>query len=414
MAVKELYLAWEDPIARKWLPVGRLTIDDNNIYRFAYTKGAKSSRNFVPFARMAQLNKVYTSETLFPLFSNRLLSESRPEYKDYMEWLDIKGNECDPLTMLAITEGIRGTDTLEVFQHPKPNDEGKYEVKFFNHGLRHLPKRVIDRVNNLQNGDRLFILPDIQNNYDPMALILRTDDPVEMVGYCPRYLSPEFYELLGKTRTMDIKVSVEKVNVDAPLRLRLLCKMVAPWPEGFEPCSGEEFKPLFEYDCGLKPLPKIETLVASKGVSHSSHVGDLRSKGHYDIGTNDSKKSSGMVDYLPPGRVLGSNGKQMKNSRYGSRQEHKVARQLRGHGAKVSMSPGSRGAADLKAKFPSGRSWNVQVKSSRSGTAASPSAKELGRLKISASRSNATPVVAKVTPKGTSYKSARSGRKVSP
>ena len=106
--------------------------------------------------------------------------------------------------------------------------------------------------------------------------------------------------------------------------------------------------------------------------------------------------------------------KLMKNSRYGSRQEHKVARQLRGHGAKVSMSPGNRGAADLKARFASGKSWNVQVKSSRSGTPASPSTKDLGRLKISASRSAATPVVAKVTPKGISYKSARSGRKVSP
>ena len=104
----------------------------------------------------------------------------------------------------------------------------------------------------------------------------------------------------------------------------------------------------------------------------------------------------------------------MKNSRYGQRQEQKVARQLRGHGAKVKMSPGSRGASDLKASFPSGRSWNVQVKSSRSGTAVSPSTKELGRLKISASRSGATPVVAKKTPKGITYRSARSGRKLNP
>jgi len=228
MTVKELYLAWEDPIDRKWLPVGCLTIDDNNIYRFVYTKGAESSRNFVPFARMDQLDKVYTSETLFPLFSNRLLLDSRPEKKNYKEWLDIEENECDPLTMLAITEGIRGTDTFEVFPYPKPNDEGQYAVKFLSHGLRYLPEYVIERINNLQKGDRLFILPDIQNSYDPMALALRTDDPVEMVGYCPRYLSPDFYELLEKTRTIDIEVSVERANVDAPFQLRLLCKIVAP------------------------------------------------------------------------------------------------------------------------------------------------------------------------------------------
>ena len=260
MTANELYLAWEDPIDRKWLPVGRLTIDENNIYRFVYTKGAESSRNFVPLARMNQLDKVYTSEALFPLFNNRLLSYSRPEYKNYMEWLDIKGDEYNPLTVLAITEGIRGTDTFEVFQCPKPNDEGKYEVKFFSHGLRYLPSHVIERVNNFQKGDRLFILPDIQNSYDPMALALRTDDPVEIVGYCPRYLSPDFYELLEKTRTIDIEVSVVRVNVGAPFRLRLLCKIVAPWPEGFQPCSAEEFKPLVGYDYELKPLLKLRPL----------------------------------------------------------------------------------------------------------------------------------------------------------
>ncbi|MBW2119935.1 MAG: DNA-binding protein [Deltaproteobacteria bacterium] len=260
MTVKELYLAWEDPIDRKWLPVGLLTIDDNNIYRFVYTKGAESSRNFVPLARMDQLDKVYTSETLFPLFSNRLLSASRPEYENYMEWLDVNKNEYDPLTVLAITEGIRGTDTFEVFPCPKPNDEGQYAVKFLSRGLRYLSEYVIERINNLQKGDRLFIMPDIQNSYDPMALALRTDDPVEMVGYCPRYLSSDFYELLEKTRTIDIEVSVERINVDAPFRLRLLCKIVAPWPEGFKPCSAEEFKPLAGYDYELKPLQKLRPL----------------------------------------------------------------------------------------------------------------------------------------------------------
>lgn len=104
----------------------------------------------------------------------------------------------------------------------------------------------------------------------------------------------------------------------------------------------------------------------------------------------------------------------MKNCRYGKRQELKGARQLRGHGARVQVSPGSRGAADVKARFPSGKAWNVQVKSSRTGMPASPSAKELGRLKISASRSGATPVVAEVTPRGTIYRSARSGGKLKP
>ena len=415
MEQKKLYLAWQDPENRSWCPVGVLTMDENGVYRFSYTKGALISDNFVPFAGMTDHDSVYESKRdLFPLFSNRLLSHSRPEYKKYLKWLDVSEDEDNPLDMLAMTEGIRATDTLEVFKCPTRNSTGEYEIDFFSHGLRHLTKRVVERVNRLREGERLFLARDMQNRYDSSAMALRTDDPVEFVGYCPRYLSPDFWQLLEKNRTMDVLVTVERVNKDAPLNLRLLCKLVAPWPEGFEPCSNDEFKPLVEYSHLLKSSPKIETPVAFTGVSHSSPLGDLRSMGRHDIRSGNSKESSGRVDYLPTGRVLGSSEKPMKNSRYGHRQEQKVARQLRGHGAKVEMSPGSRGAADLKANFPSGRSWNVQVKSSRSGKAASPSAKESGRLKISASRSGATPVVAAVTPKGTSYRSARSGRKLNP
>lgn len=416
MEVKQLYLAWQDPKNRSWYPVGVLTIDENRTYpyRFVYTKGARSTENFVPFVGMTDPYSVYESKDLFPLFSNRLLSDSRPEYKKYLRWLHFDENADNTFDMLAMTEGIRATDTLELFKCPTPNSKGEYEIDFFSHGLRHVAKHVIERVNHLRKGERLFLARDMQNRYDSWAMALRTDDPVEFIGYCPRYLSPDFWQLLEKNRAMDVLVTVERVNEDAPLNLRLLCKLVAPWPKGFQPCSDDEFKPLVEYSYLLKSRPKIETPVAFTGVSHSSPLGDLRGKGRYDTSSRNSKKSSGRVDYLPMGRVLESSGKPMKNSRYGRRQEQKVARQLRGHGAKVEVSPGSRGAADVKASFPSGRSWNVQVKSSRSGRAASPSTKELGRLKISASRSGATPVVAKVTPKGTSYRSARSGKKLNP
>lgn len=99
---------------------------------------------------------------------------------------------------------------------------------------------------------------------------------------------------------------------------------------------------------------------------------------------------------------------------YGRGKEKEVAKSLRGKGAKVELSEGSKGAADLVAKFPSGTKWEVQVKATRSGSAASPSAKEQGRLKQVATRSSATPVVAKVSPKGIEYESARSGRKLTP
>jgi hypothetical protein len=39
---------------------------------------------------MHDLRKHYVSEILFPLFSNRLLDSSRPEYPDYVQWLGVE------------------------------------------------------------------------------------------------------------------------------------------------------------------------------------------------------------------------------------------------------------------------------------------------------------------------------------
>jgi hypothetical protein len=74
--MKTLYLAWQDPEGRRWLPVGRLSFD-GHVYRFVYTKGAKQSPRFVPFGAMRDLHVVYESAVLFPLFANRLLSKTR-------------------------------------------------------------------------------------------------------------------------------------------------------------------------------------------------------------------------------------------------------------------------------------------------------------------------------------------------
>ena len=99
---------------------------------------------------------------------------------------------------------------------------------------------------------------------------------------------------------------------------------------------------------------------------------------------------------------------------YGRAKEQKVAQSLRNRGASVATSKGSKGAADLVAKFPSGTKWAVQVKSTRAGSAATPSRRDTGRLKQVASSSRSTAVIAKVSPKGVEYKSARSGRTLTP
>ena len=134
----------------------------------------------------------------------------------------------------------------------------------------------------------------------------------------------------------------------------------------------------------------------------------------YDNNNSTSKSQMAGSIASPKDEYKKGSGVTVNQFGYGRRKEHKVAKSLRGKGASVKVSPGSRGAADLRVSFSPTRKWNVQVKSSRGSSPASPSSRDMGRLKISASRSGATPVVAKVTPKGTTYKSARTGRTLKP
>lgn len=102
------------------------------------------------------------------------------------------------------------------------------------------------------------------------------------------------------------------------------------------------------------------------------------------------------------------------NIKYGIKKERKVAQVLRSRGARVETSKGSKGAADLKARWSSGTKWHVQVKSSRTSKPSSLSRKELGRLKQGATKAGATPVIARVTLQGVEYLSARTGRNLKP
>lgn len=241
--MKTLFVTWQDPETRRWIPVGRLTYE-NGTYEFAYTRGAKASQNFVPFGRMVDLNSVYSSTELFPLFANRILSRTRPEYSEYLSWLGLDESKASELEVLARSGGQRATDTLEIIPCPEPTPDNSYVVRFFSHGLRYLAEKDQQRVGSLRPGDRLWLMRDVQNRIDAMALLMRTDDPISVVGYVPRYYSGEFSTLMEKVGQERVRVSVEQVNADAPSNFRLLCKLEAPWPADFAPCSQGQFETL--------------------------------------------------------------------------------------------------------------------------------------------------------------------------
>lgn len=242
--MKALFVAWQNPETRSWAPVGRLT-RDGELYRFVYTRGAKEmGDSFQPFGVMKDLYSSYVSEALFPLFANRVLPKSRPEYDTYLKWLGMDEAAYDVMEELSLTGGFRATDSLELFPCPEPTKKNQYVVYFFSRGLRHMHSENQERANELKVGQRLYLMLDVQNEYDPHALVLRTKEPVTLAGYAPRYYSGEFSSVVNEVGQENIKVTVEQVNMDAPLQYRVLCKLESPWPTNFAPCVTEQFKAL--------------------------------------------------------------------------------------------------------------------------------------------------------------------------
>jgi hypothetical protein len=243
--MNSLFVAWRSPDRNAgWRPVGQLEYD-GNLYRFRYTQGA-TKPGFQPFSQMDTLDRVHESEDLFPIFANRLLSKSRPEYEEFLKWggFDVT-LPPEPIVILGVTEGLRHTDAIEVFPEPQRDAEGCYLNTFFLHGLRWMPDFALERIQQLKENEELHLLPELQNQYvaNAVAVWTTTNDRMR-IGYVPRYLAHDVWQILGHCQPDFIRLTVQRVNRDAPLQNRVLCLMRACWPDGFVPCSGPDFQPI--------------------------------------------------------------------------------------------------------------------------------------------------------------------------
>jgi len=242
-----LFVAWHtkappvgnDPV---WGPVGRLEFE-NGVYRFCYIQGANSLSGFQPFAGMEDLGQVYESNKLFPLFANRMLPPSRPEFRAYLTWSDFDPDDPpEPLLLLGRTGGVKQTDAVELFPCPAPNSHGNYINFFFAHGVRfHLPNAG-PVLAQLHVGDELKLRPQPLNPADPNAVAIFADGTP--LGYVPRYLASDVKRLIEECPEQEVRIVVQRVNSDAPIQQRLLCRLQACWPAGFQPCDGEQFRPI--------------------------------------------------------------------------------------------------------------------------------------------------------------------------
>lgn len=239
---RRLYATWRNPegLIR---PVGvltRLRTDEGESYRFVYLKAVEAFDGFRGLPGLDDLHRPHESEHLFPVFNNRQMPRSRPDYADFVGRLALDV-ETDPFEVLIRSEGWRATDRIEVFGHPERTPEGDLTTLFFARGIRYLGGAAA-AVDGLETGDRLELVDEPGNPVNERAVLLNTRTG-RNVGYVPDYLVETIHEL--RDRGSDVGVTAEHINPEtSPPHMRLLCRLRAPWPDGYEPLTGPEYQPI--------------------------------------------------------------------------------------------------------------------------------------------------------------------------
>lgn len=254
---RALFVAWQHPTTRRYYTVGRLVFGAGScgdLYEFTYTHGATEAvrEGFEPFAAFPAdphtLDEVFLSRELPPFFANRLMSRSRPDYRQHLQRLALSPETATAFEILSRSGGGRATDAIEVFPLPiaveqQGSDDGLcYETHFLLHGFRHLALHEQQRVLTLQPGEQLRCRPEPENPADANAMLLETTDHVR-AGWLPRYLAPDAQQLNQWCGYIDV-LAVQVNLPPAPTSQRLLCRMRACWPPGLEPFSDEAFIPI--------------------------------------------------------------------------------------------------------------------------------------------------------------------------
>lgn len=214
---------------------------DGERYIFAYLKVAESLEGFVPLPGLPDLHRRYESRRLFSVFAIRVMPRSRPDYDALATRVHLSG-DADPFEVMARSGGRRATDRIEVFSGPQRSASGESTSPFFARGIRHTPGTA-EAVDDLRAGDELILVDDPTNAFNSRAVLLHAQDQ-RAVGHAPDYLVEHIHEL-RQLNGHDPRVVVEHVNdrASAP-HLRLLCRLSAPWPEGYQPFSDAQFQPL--------------------------------------------------------------------------------------------------------------------------------------------------------------------------
>ncbi len=236
---RRLAVAWQHPETRRITPVGLLTCAEST-YTFCYLWSARGVAGFQPFLGFPDFDRRYEATALFPLFAQRVMRASRPDFSRYRQALRLEAEASD-WSILGRSQGQREGDGIRVFPEPEVDEVGVTTSTFFVSGLRHRMRedsRVSAALASLTPGTRLSLVDEPTNQEDARALLVAEGTGV-ILAWVPSVLLSYVHAVRSFAEPSLTVVGTN--GVDVPPAYRLLVNLRGTAPEGYRPFDGPEW-----------------------------------------------------------------------------------------------------------------------------------------------------------------------------
>jgi len=221
---RSLLLVWQNPSTRRFVKIGLFDALTDGRFAFRYLDDAWSDPAFQALVEFPESTGVYVSDELPAFLANRVLSADRSNFDDFLGWLGLDSvNPAEvPLEVLVRTGGGRATDTFHILEAPSVDDD-VVTSRFFVSGIRYF-EGADEAFRSVSAGDALQLELEESNALNPKAVLIDLADG-RRVGYVPDWLCGEVHDRIKEG--WDVTVIAERVNTDAPVHVRALCRIEA-------------------------------------------------------------------------------------------------------------------------------------------------------------------------------------------
>lgn len=226
--LRRFLVSWRDGQARPSIhDVGCLSFD--GAYYFCYLPGARTAPAFQPLAGLSDMDRSYgPSPELFPVLAARVMTATRPDFRAYVEALDLP-RDASALDILSRSGGVSRGDRLVLTEEPAIEGDGRTSSVFAVRGLRfampdpQLREQVLSR---LTQHEPLTVREEPDNEVSRRALQVRLPQGA-LLGWVPDPLADYVRRVVMRGGTL----RVQRCNgPDQPPHQRLLVRVDGELP----------------------------------------------------------------------------------------------------------------------------------------------------------------------------------------